>query len=104
MVANPIPDDEDIDYEISSNGKRYEAVYYARLSDMNAFNDAAARAFAGLDESHAMTPDERWSKLLSELKLGTVWFTILPYTIGYGQYYIGLYYDNDKNRPHGEDL
>ena len=107
IAANPIPDNEDIDYEITSNGKQYEAVYYARLSDMNAFNDAAARSLAGLDISegnHATTSDERWSRLLSELKLGTVWFTIIPNTLSYGQYYIGLYYDNDKNRPHGEDL
>lgn len=32
---------------------------------------------------------------------GTVWFMIHE---RYGKYYIGLYYDNLHNRPHGEDL
>ena len=32
---------------------------------------------------------------------GMVWFTIFRY---YGEYYIGIYYDNLNNRPNGEDL
>ena len=32
---------------------------------------------------------------------GVVWFTIFRY---YGEYYIGIYYDNLNNRPNGEDL
>ena len=30
-----------------------------------------------------------------------VWFTILEY---YGEYYISIFYDNEFNRAHGEDL
>lgn len=32
---------------------------------------------------------------------GMVWFTIFR---SYGEYYIGIYYDNLNNRPNGEDL
>ena len=30
-----------------------------------------------------------------------VWFTI---TKDYGEYYIDIYYENDRNASHGEDL
>lgn len=39
-------------------------------------------------------------KLMS-LVSGNVWFTIHE---RYGKYQIGIYYDNIKNRPDGEDL
>ena len=108
MLLNaPIPIDEDIAEEISSNGKRYDAAFYAKPSNFEDIKDDLLRTFFGLNipqEESGMSSEERTAKWYSDNMLGTVWFTIFSDTINFGQYYIGLFYDNDKNRPHGEDL
>ena len=63
----------------------------------------------GLGQEDNSEPDpERALKFLASfmdgmksLADGEVWFMIHEQ---YGRYYIGLYYDNLHNRPHGEDL
>ena len=107
LLNEAIPDDEDIAYEISSKGKRYDAAFYAKPSNYEELKDEILRTFFGLEgsaEDSKLTTNERLTKLYSEKMLGTVWFTIFQDTFHLGQFYIGLYYDNEKNRPHGEDL
>ena len=70
-----IKEGEDISYEMSVHNKRYEADFY-QLPDTTVANNAEA------------------TKKL-------VWFMICEY---YGKYYIAMYYDNEYNRAHGEDL
>lgn len=107
LVDTPIPDEEDIAYEISSNGKRYYAAFYAKPSNFADIKDDLLRTFLGLkisQEDLGMSSEERTAKWYSDNMLGTVWFTIFPYSSSSDEYYIGLFYDNEKNRPHGEDL
>lgn len=44
---------------------------------------------------------ETYLDAMTSLADGDVWFMIQE---NYGQYYIGLYYDNLHNQAHGEDL
>ena len=73
-------------------------------------NDLYNKAMASISESSDGDSVFDQSKLFSmaailngmqSLADGSVWFMIHEL---YGQYYIGLYYDNLHNRAHGEDL
>ena len=70
-----IKEGEDISYEMTVNHKRYEADFY-QIPETTVANDAEA------------------TKKL-------VWFMIFR---DYSEYYIMMYYDNEYNRAHGEDL
>lgn len=71
-----LSDDEDINYGMTVNKKRYEAVFYQKesMSSETSFDDY-------------MRP---------------VWFKISKFD--YDKYYIAIYYDNEYNMADGEDL
>lgn len=71
-----LKEDENISYEMSVHNKRYEADFY-QIPDTTEANNAEA------------------TKKL-------VWFMISSER--YGEYYIMMFYDNEYNRAHGEDL
>ena len=80
-----ISDDEDISYEITVHNKQYQAMYFQKPEA------------EGLDEDS----DEYKEKELDCFVNKSVWFTIGEL---YGKYYIAMFYDNEYNRAHGEDL
>lgn len=116
---------EDISYEMSIHNKKYGAGF-AYISpdlftteqnkaihelfekaktmsqdDVSKLSEEFSNSFYG--DSNISTPEEAlaaMNKFLSILT-GNVWFTILR---DGSDYNIGLYYDNVKNMPNGEDL
>ena len=71
----PIPNNEDISYQMNVNNKAYEAYFYLRAKD------GSEPSFENLT--------------------GMVWFTIREFE---SEFYICIYYDNIPARPNGEDL
>ena len=124
---NPIPEDEDIHYEILVNKKQYIAEFLYNplygndeLRD-RLINEATEESKLFLEEKkdeknidgitfgEFYSDKDNYDKLISfhlglkviQMSNGSVWFEIFEH---YGKYYIGLYYDNLLNKPNGEDL
>ena len=124
---NPIPEDEDISYEISVNNKQYsaefiynplygndelrnrlvnEAVEESKLSIEKIKDEKTA---GGITYGEFYSDKDKYNQLISSLvglkiiqmSNSSVWFTICNH---YGEYFIGIYYDNLINKPNGEDL
>lgn len=106
-----ISDKEDISYNMIVKNKQYEAIFYQlpAVVDTIAIREVAFSKFT----------EEQWANMTEEMFLSEVnniakeclikncltrqvWFCILGN--GYGKYYIGMYYDNEKNRADGSDL
>lgn len=115
---DPIPDSEDISYELTVHNKVYEAAFY--FNPYYGYNDEdrAKLAETAVEQIRAGMASGEYSSDLSDETVaslanlqairnalkdttGQVWFRIAEF---YGKYYICLYYDNLKNRPNGEDL
>ena len=115
---NPIPEDEDIHYEILVNKKQYIAEFiYNPLYGNNELRDRLINE--AIEESEEVIKDgkniefysdkDNYDQLVSsiaglkviQMSNSSVWFKIFEH---YGKYYIGLYYDNLLNKPNGEDL
>lgn len=113
-----IPEDEDIHYEIIVNKKQYIAEFiYNPLYGNDELRDKVINE--AVEESKETIKDEKdiefysdkdnYDQLISSLvglkvyqmSNSSVWFKIFEH---YGEYYIGLYYDNLLNAPNGEDL
>ena len=113
----PLPDDEDISYEMMVHSKTYEATFYFNPiygwtdeDNMKMAANLRAELDAQIESGEYKDPtEEKTTQLLQVMaaqKLigmldGQVWFRIVK---RYGDYYIAMYYDNLKNRPNGEDL
>lgn len=128
IVPNdPIPEDEDIHYEIIVHKKQYiaEFVYNPlygndELRD-KVINEAVKESKLSIEEkkdekiigdiTHGefYSDKDNYDRLISsvvslkviQMSNSSVWFKIFEH---YGEYYIGLYYDNLLNKPNGEDL
>ena len=112
----PIPDDEDVSYEMRIHKKRYETVfYYNPLIDdeelaKKVAEEVNAEVQQAVDSGEMVDPSE---ERINQLKLvilgqkaikltnGRVWFTIIE---DYGEFRIAIYYENMDNMPNGEDL
>lgn len=119
IVPNDIiPEDEDIHYEIIVHKKQYIAEFiYNPLYGNDELRDKVINE--AVEESKENIKDEKdiefysdkdnYDKLISaivsskviQMSNSSVWFKIFEH---YGEYYIGLYYDNLLNAPNGEDL
>ena len=113
----PLPDDEDISYEMTVHSKTYEATFYFNPiygwtdeDNMKMAANLRAELDAQIESGEYKDPtEEKTTQILQAMaaqKLigmldGQVWFRIVK---RYGDYYIAMYYDNLKNRPNGEDL
>ena len=103
-----ITEKEDISYEMSVNNKRYEASYYYvpqidTIAIRQEIQEELTRRYKP-EELKELTEVDFMKFLFEKLEnilTGCVWFTIHKI---YGEYQIGLYYDNLNNRPNGEDL
>ena len=115
---DPIPEDEDISYEIIVHDKQYSATFiYNPLYGNDKLRDKlineATESVEKNNEILGFKKDDIdkdfCDQLISatvkskiiEMSNSSVWFQIFEY---YGKYYIGLYYDNLINKPNGEDL
>lgn len=76
LSAQPIPENEDISYEITCHKKNYEAAFLQKAETKDPALDL-----------------EKFNR--------QVWFRIQE---NYGRYFIAMYYDNKYNEAHGEDL
>ena len=113
--GHSIPDNEDIAYEMTANGKNYQAVFFQKPSeygDSLIYNqtlaDITSRTLS--QELHNLS-EEEFNKEVNKVyrdKLSTlclnkrVWFTILEQD--FNKYVIAMYYENVYNSNNGEDL
>jgi len=115
----PIPDDEDIFYEMRVNNKEYAASFYPDPladEDANAEYIQEVKERASHDIIKALEAGEiedtsedglialstvTFLKLIVNDALGMVWMNITENT---GDYNIAIFYDNFANQAHGEDL
>lgn len=109
-----IPDTEDISSEITLRDKRYEAIFY-QLPDGTTFEDIQRQTIQkllmkyskeelqeGIQDRSSAIFAEMLNETFNILTVRPVWFMINKYDMN--EYYILMYYDNEYNRPHGEDL
>lgn len=102
-----IPEDENISYEMRINNKRYDATFMQKAEaliskeNFNRFLDNLSEdTTKNLSEEEVK---ELFAKHCSEIMQNKiVWFTI--HEASYKEYYIMIYYDNEYNKAHGEDL
>jgi len=122
--ADLIPDDEDIEYEMMVNDKRYEAVFYQKSMFAPLDSTAIQEKIYSLQKER-FTPEEianptpeikeeldkirnqYWADSLRDT-LGflfrPVLFMISKSESSYGKYHIVMAYDNEYNKANGEDL
>lgn len=118
---DPIPEDEDIHHEIFVNKKEYSAEFiYNPLYGNDELRDKLINEATeeveeinknlGYDKSIESDSEKDYcdqlisaivSSKVIQMSNSSVWFKIFEH---YGEYYIGLYYDNLLNKPNGEDL
>lgn len=107
-----LSDEEDISHEMLVNNKIYDA-YYAQDPDLDFENIGAKIQIATkkkYSDEELKNPSETVKNdindithkiLVDSLGMKLVWFKIVRL---YGEYYICMFYDNEYNRSHGEDL
>lgn len=114
-TAYELPDDEKIGYEMSTNHKRYDAVFWQIPADSAAVNaeyekERNAVINARYTQEQLDNPtmeimndviETSYNIFAEKYSMRSVWFTISEYQ---GGYYITMYYDNEFNKAHGEDL
>lgn len=122
----PIPDDEDISFEIIAHEKQYQAsfsynpIYNDEETKERLIKEATEESKRWIEEKkdekvgnitygEYYAQDENFQSLVAsiaglnvyKLSNSAVWFTICK---NLGKYYIALYYDNLDNQANGEDL
>lgn len=110
-----LSDEEDISYEMTVHNKNYDAYFY-QVPDMEKADTLALQEkvrnelLSKYTEAELKNPSEEISKEITNtaIKIGTEWMLMKPVWFriceSYGKYYIAMYYDNEYNRSHGEDL
>lgn len=110
-----LSDEEDISYEMTVHNKNYDAYFY-QVPDMEKADTLALQKkvrnelLSKYTEAELKNPSEEISKEITNtaIKIGTEWMLMKPVWFriceSYGKYYIAMYYDNEYNRSHGEDL
>ena len=110
-----LSDEENISYEMTVNKKNYDALFY-QVPNMEKVDTLALQKkvhnelLSKYTEAELKNPSEEITKEIQNtaIKIGMemmfmkpVWFRICE---SYGEYYITMFYDNEYNRSHGEDL
>lgn len=96
-----IPDREDISYERLVNKKRYQAVFFQKVSNYDSLQNELDSLRSKKEKESTdfervleiMLKQQNFDKL--------VWFEIAEQS---GKYVIRIFYDNELNRPNGDDL
>lgn len=111
-----ISESTDIQYEMTVNHKNFDAIFWQKPENIDSAKIASETESViknylsekGWDIQTINT--EQQNEILNEVSKyfidnyyskRQVWFRICELD---GKYYIALYYDNEYNRPHGEDL
>lgn len=110
-----LSDEEDISYEMTVHNKDYEAAFY-QVPNMEKADTLALQEkvrnelLSKYTEAELKNPSEEITKEIANttIKIGMelmlmkfVWFKIVRVN---GKYLICMFYDNEYNRSHGEDL
>ena len=110
-----LSDEEDISYEMTVHNKTYDALFY-QVPNMEKVDTLALQKkvrnelLSKYTVAELNNPSEEITKEIQNtaIKIGTelmlmkpVWFKIVRVN---GEYYICMFYDNEYNRSHGEDL
>lgn len=108
-----IPDSENISQQMVIYNKRYEAVFY-QLPEGEAMEQLQAAILLQVQSKYSpeqlenLTDEikneiysDTFDALVDSIKNKPVWFMISGHM---GKYYISMFYDNELNRAHGEDL
>lgn len=101
MSKYTIPDDEDISYGLSVKKKRYEALFFQKVTDYDSLEIVMGNL---LKKGTFNDADKENMSLIMKKMLDfnkAVWFTISEF---YGKYSITMYYDNEYNRANGDTL
>lgn len=110
-----IPDNEKISYEITIHKKSYQAAFVqvpnneeGLLEGLKEYakTKVTKEEYDELSESekkhlYELVREDYINHLKEAITMKLVWFTIVEQ---YGRYYICMYYDNQDNQAHGEDL
>lgn len=112
-----IPDDENISIEMGVHKKRYEAIFYQRAEVTDTI--ATREELQSIPLSMYREAEGQWANPTEEIQSEIVklpmdydmesclkrpvWFMISE-SDHPGRYYITMFYDNEYNRAHGEDL
>lgn len=116
-----IPEDEDIQYQMSVNKKVYRAQFVQKTDieytdSLSILNQVINELKDNYSEEELQNPSDflkNWIKLRHSVKVlhlleatykNSVWFCIYKDETKYNQYYISMYYDNEFNHADGEDL
>ena len=110
-----LSDEEDISYEMTVHNKSYEALFY-QVPNMEKADTLAlqkkvlSELLSKYTVAELKNPSEEITKEIQNtaIKIGTelmlmkpVWFKIVRVN---GEYFICMFYDNEYNSSHGEDL
>lgn len=102
-----LSDEEDIEYEITINNKQYAATFCQKPDKAEIESQQENSLMRHMEKTMSDPEAEDDLKKGAELLAGIlynrnkVWFTIAYFK---GKYYIAIYYDNERNAAHGEDL
>lgn len=110
-----LSESEDISYEMIANNKTYEAIFFQKpdlekVDSVEFMNRLREELIGASPENQQKNSEEEIKEIILKnialfctdmLYKKIVWFKIMRY---YGKYYIAMYYDNEYNRAHGEDL
>ncbi|HEY9542188.1 MULTISPECIES: hypothetical protein [Bacteroidales] len=102
-----IPESEDISYEISANNKRYQASFIQTEETAKLQKEAMLQVKKKYsEEAFSKMTEKEQIILLAKEALNLIGKRQVWFMIGgrYGEYCIGLYYDNLYNQANGEDL
>ena len=88
-----LSDEEDISYEMTVHNKSYEALFY-QIPNMEKADTLALQEKVRNESLSKYTEAEL-------MLMKPVWFKIVRVN---GEYFICMFYDNEYNRSHGEDL
>ena len=110
-----LSDEEDISYEMTVHNKDYEAAFY-QVPNMEKADTLALQEkvrnelLSKYTEAELKNPSEEITKEIANttIKIGTEWMLMKPVWFKIvrvnGKYNICMFYDNEYNRSHGEDL
>lgn len=114
-----IPEDENLSFQLNVKDKRYEAVFYQQpdetLIDFEAVaNDILSKLKEKYSEEEINNPTDElksqyqdllYEKFMEFADKKSVWFMISKGEgFNYNSYSITMFYDNEYNRAHGQDL
>lgn len=100
-----IPEGEDIAYEMSVKNKSYQSIFF-QTNLMTVLDKAKEILSSKYSKALLANPTEDVQKELSDLTYDllvkkSVWFTIQE---SYGEYHLGIFYENGYNAADGSDL